>query len=100
MLPKLLLDTVGAEACDAAAHVHVRLVDRISERVTGVPADDETSALGHERAHVADRAPDDDVDSLHRNPAARACVAVHDEQTAAARRAGGLACLSFDHHPG
>src|SRR4051794_23304259 len=54
VLPQLLLDAVGAEARDAAAHVHVRLVDRVAERLARVAADDEAAALRHESAHVAD----------------------------------------------
>src|ERR1700747_2941915 len=53
-LSELLLDAVGAEPGDGSAHVDVRLVDRITECVAGVAADDETSALRHERAHVTD----------------------------------------------
>ena len=56
LVAQLLLDAVGAEARDRAAHVDARLVDRVAERVARVAADDEAAALGHERAHVADRA--------------------------------------------
>src|SRR3954464_8306686 len=83
LVAQLLLDAVGAEGLHRAAHVEVRLVDRVAERVAGVAADDEAAALGHERAHVPDRAAHDDVDALHRDAAPRGRVAVYDEQAAA-----------------
>src|SRR5215218_8089453 len=60
VLGELLLDAVGTEALDRAAHVEVRLVDRVAERVARVAADDEAALLGHERAHVPHRPADDD----------------------------------------
>ena len=60
----LLLDAVGAEALHRAAHVDACLIERVAERVAGVSADDEPPLLRHERAHVPDRAADDDVDPL------------------------------------
>ena len=83
LVAHLLLDAVGAEARDRAAHVQVRLVDRVAERLARVAADDEPALLRHERAHVPDRAAHHDVHALHRDPAARRRVAAdHD----AARR--------------
>ena len=38
LVAHLLLDAVGAEPCDRAAHVEARLVDRVAERVAGVAA--------------------------------------------------------------
>ena len=84
-------------AGDRAAHVDARLVDRVAERVAGVAAARRGAPrLRHERAHVADRAADDDVDALHRDAAARDGVAVHDEQAAVAGRAGRLAGVAVD----
>src|SRR4051794_8208417 len=92
----LLLDAVGAGRLDAPAHVEVRLVDRVAERVAGVAADDEAAPLGHERAHVADRAADDDVDALHRDAAARRGVAVDDHEPAAPGGGRRLARVALD----
>src|SRR4051812_39088673 len=98
---QILLDAVGAERLDAAAHVEVRLVDRVAERVAGVAADDEAALLRHERAHVADRAADDDVDALHRDAAARRGVALDDDEAAAAGGGRRLARVALDdHRPG
>src|SRR4051812_25732109 len=47
---------------------------------------------------MADIAMDHDVDALHRYAAARGGVALDDEQAAAARSAGILAGITFDHH--
>src|SRR5262249_33279363 len=91
VLAELFLDAVGAEARDGAAHVDVRFVDRVAERVSGIAADDEATALCHEGAHVADGAADDDVDAFHRDAAARGRVAAHDEEAAAPGRARRLA---------
>ncbi len=96
ILAKLLLDAVGAKPGNVAAHVDMRFVDRVAERVAGVAADDQAAALRHEGAHVPDRAADDDVDALHRDAAACSCVAVHDEQASAAGRARGLARVPLD----
>src|SRR3954469_579989 len=96
LVAQLLLDAVGAERLDRAAHVEVRLVDRVAERVAGVAADDEAALLGHERAHVADRAAHDDVDALHRDAAARRRVAVDDEQAAAPGGGRRLARVALD----
>src|SRR3954449_3140150 len=98
VVAQLLLDAVGAEGLDAPAHVEVRLVDRVAERVAGVAADDEAAPLGHERAHVADRAADDDVDALHRDAAARRGVAVDDHEAAAAGGGSRLARVALDDH--
>src|SRR5437870_6079279 len=70
LLSELLLDAVRPEAGDGAAHVEPRLVDRVAERIPRIPADDEGPGLRHEGAHVPDGATDDDVDPLHRDPAA------------------------------
>ena len=67
-----------------AAHVDVRLVHRVAERVAGVAEHHDGAGLRHERAHVADRALDHDVDALERDAAAGRGVAADD---AAARRA-------------
>src|SRR3954468_13071371 len=96
VVAQLLLDAVGAERLDAPAHVEVRLVDRVAERVAGVAADDEAAPLGHERAHVADRAADDDVDALHRDAAARRGVAVDDHEPAAPGGGRRLARVALD----
>ena len=90
----VLLDAVGAEARDLAANVDAGLVDRVAKGVAGVAAHDEAAGLCHEGAQVADRAADDDVDSLHRDAAAGGGVAADDEQAAApggARRLAGVA---------
>src|SRR3954452_19305324 len=96
VVAQLLLDAVGAERLDAPAHVEVRLVDRVAERVAGVAADDEAAPLGHERAHVADRAADDDVDALQRDAAARRGVAVDDHEPAAPGGGRRLARVALD----
>src|ERR1043165_6176004 len=93
---EVLLHAVGAEAGDGAAHVDVRLVDRVAERLAGVAADDEPPRLRHESAHVADRALDGDVDALHRDAAARRGVAADVEQAAVRRGAGRLARVAVD----
>src|SRR5205085_4429201 len=41
LLAQLLLDAVGAEPRELAAHVDARLVDRVAERIARVAADDE-----------------------------------------------------------
>src|SRR5919108_6553244 len=61
LVAKLLLDAVGAETGDLAADVDARLVDRVSERLAGVPADDEATRLRHERAQMPDGAAHDDI---------------------------------------
>ena len=38
LVAHLLLDAVGAEARDRAAHVDARLVERVAERLAGVAA--------------------------------------------------------------
>ena len=96
LVAHLLLDAVGAEPGDRAAHVEPRLVDRVAERIAGVAADDEAARLRHERAQVPDRAADDDVDALHRDAAARRGVAVDDEQPAVRGRARRLADAAVD----
>src|SRR5204863_1137525 len=85
-----------AEAGDRAAHVEVRLVQRVAERVAGVAAYDKRAALGHERAHVPDLSAHGDVDALHRDAAARGRVAVDDEEAAAAGRTRRLARVPLD----
>src|SRR5438093_8999818 len=97
VLADVLLDAVGAEAFHLAANVDAGLVDRVAEGVAGVAAYHEPAGLRHEAAQVADRAADDDVDSLHRDAAAGGGVAVDDEQAAAAAGAGGLAGVAVDH---
>src|SRR5512132_204371 len=71
LLAQLLLDAVGAEAGDRTAHVDPGLVDRVAEGVAGVAAHEQAPLLRHERAHVPDGSAHDDVDALHRDPAAR-----------------------------
>src|SRR5579871_5604087 len=81
---QLLLDAVGAEPRDLAADVDARLVQRVAEAIAGVAAHHQPALLRHERAHVTDRPADDDVDALHRDPAAARRVAPDHEQAAAA----------------
>src|SRR6516164_231156 len=69
----LLLYTIRAEACDLAADKDVGLVDRVSEVMAGITADDQGSRLPHEGAHMADRAADHDGHTLHRDTAAPGC---------------------------
>src|SRR5690606_39765541 len=99
----LLLDAVGAEAFDTALHVKSRLVDGIAEARTGIAAHDQTAALGHERAHMANRTADHDVDAFHRDAAAKAGSAVDGQQPAAPpctarRRAAAFAADFARHH--
>ena len=94
----LLLDAVGAEGRDGAAHVDAGLVERVAEGLAGVAEDDETSGLSHERAHVADVAADDDVDALHRDAAARGGVALDHQQAAVGGGARGLRRVALDAH--
>ena len=75
----------------------MRLVDRVAERLAGVAAHHERAGLGHERAHVPDGAVHDDLDALHRDPAAGRGVAAHDDQPAAAGRRAGLSRIAVDH---
>src|SRR6266545_7959341 len=96
LVAKLLLDAVRAKAGDLAAHVEAGLVDRVAQCLTRIAADDEAAGLRHEGAQVTDGAPDDDVDSFHRDPAARRRVAVHDQQPAVAACAGRLARAPVD----
>src|SRR5450755_2131355 len=56
-------DVVDVEVVEPA-RVQARLVDRVPERVARVPAYDQRAGLGHERAHVPDRAADHDVGAL------------------------------------
>src|ERR1700676_422704 len=85
-----LLDAIRPDAPDAAAYVEIRLVDRIPERLSGVAEHDQIARLGHEGRQVADRSLDDDIDALHRDPAARRGVAVDHQQAAASGGAGRL----------
>src|SRR5436309_1164095 len=66
-LAQLLLDHVGADARDRAAHVDVRLVHRVAERVAGVTEHGDHARLGHEPTHVADRSLDEDRAALERD---------------------------------
>src|SRR6266849_1641577 len=92
----LFLDAGGAEAGDLAGDEDLLLVERITEIVIGVAADDERTGLSHEAAHMADAAADDDVDALHRDAAARAGIALDDEHAAASRGAGRLRGVAGD----
>src|SRR5215211_649361 len=87
LVAELLLDAVRAEGGDVAADVEACLVDRVSERLARVAADDEPARLGHEPGEVTDGALDDDVEPLHRDAAARRGVAVDDEEAAVTGRA-------------
>ena len=97
VVAQLLLDAVGAERrrpCRArrgAPRRSSRRAPRRRRRST-------TSAarLRHERAHVADRALDDDVDALHRDAAARRGVAADDSRPPCAGRARRLAGVAVD----
>ena len=97
LVAHLLLDAVGARARHRPADVQPRLVERVAERLAGVAAHHQAALLGHERAHVADRAADDDVGALERDPAPRRRVAVDHEQAAAAGRPRRLAGAAVDH---
>src|SRR6266508_2255599 len=76
LVAKLLLDAVRAKAGDLAAHVEAGLVDRVAQCLTRIAADDEAAGLRHEGAQVTDGAPDDDVDSFHRDPTSQEHTAV------------------------
>ncbi len=86
LVADLLLDAVGAEARDLAADVEAGLVDRVAEVVARVAADHQRPPLGHERARVPDRAVDDDVRPLDRDPAARRGAALGSPAGRRARR--------------
>jgi hypothetical protein len=77
-----LLDAVGAEAADRAAHEQTRFVDRITERVTGIAEHNQIARLPHESGQVTYRTFDYDIDALHRNAASRRGVAIDDEKNA------------------
>src|SRR5208282_4413619 len=81
----LLLHAVGTEAGDIAGDKDVGLVNRVPEIVAGVAAHDEGTRLAHKAAHMADRTADHDGDAFHRNAAARAGVALNDDEAAAPR---------------
>src|SRR5262249_55972977 len=78
----LFLHAVGAQTLDAALDVEPGLVKGVAEAGAGIAAHNEAAGLRHERAHMADRATDDDVDSLHGDAATGARVALDHEQAA------------------
>ena len=41
----VLLNAIGAEAGDLAAHIEMGLIDRIAQRLAGIAADDDTAAV-------------------------------------------------------
>ncbi len=94
--PHLLGDAIGAKGCDIAPDVDACLVDRVSERLAGIAANDEPARLGHERAHVSDVAANHNVDPLHRNTAPRSGFALDHQQPAVCRGTCGLGCAAFD----
>src|SRR3954468_20752269 len=94
--PHLLLNAVGPEARNLAAHEELGLVDRIPERLGGISEHHEMSGLGHESRHVADRTAHDDVDPLHGDAAAGGGVPLDDQKSAIARGPRGFRGIAFD----
>ena len=88
LVAQRLLDAVGAEAVHLAAHEEARLVERVAKRVACVAEHHEGSGLRHEGRHMPDRAFDHDVDAAGRDAAAGRRIAVDQQQSAAASRAG------------
>ena len=91
------LFAIGAEAAHAAAHKEPRLIETISKTFPWRSQNDQIAFLGHERAHVANRAADDDVDPFHRDSAPRPRIALDHQQPASPGRAGTLARIAA--HP-
>ena len=93
---QLLLDAVGAEAGDRAAHVDVRLVHRVAERLAGVAEHDEPPRLRHERAHVADEPSTTMSTPFSEMPQRAEASPRMMQQPAVRRRAGRLAGVAVD----
>src|SRR5712691_3520574 len=92
---------VSPEGFDTAAHIQDRLVQRVTERVASIAADDQVSRLGHEGRVVAHAAADYDVNPLHRDAAAQAGIALDHEQPAVPASASGLGSKTLHaHHAG
>ncbi len=89
---------IRAQAGDRAAHIKMRLIDGIAERLARIAQHRQGARLRHEGGHVADRAFDDDIDALHRNAAPCAGVAIDHKRSAMGGGAGGLAGVSFHMH--
>src|ERR1700749_4500951 len=66
LLSERLFLAIGAQAVHLAAHIEMRLVDRIAERLAGVLQDHEVAGLRHEGRQMPDRSLDHDIDALHR----------------------------------
>src|SRR6266436_5702362 len=86
----LLFDAVGAEAGDSAGDKDLGLVERVAEVMAGVATDDQGTGLAHKRAHMPDRTANDNGDALHRDAAARAGIALNDDEPAATGGRSGL----------
>src|SRR4029453_2680464 len=98
LIPHRLLDAIGTEALDRPAHEEPRLVERIAKRIPRIAEHNEIAGLGHECAHMANRAPHHDFDALHRDAATRRGIAVDAEQSAAPCGACRLARIPRDMH--
>src|SRR4029453_7109054 len=94
--PHVLLDAVGAKALDLAAYEQASLVNGVAKGVTRIAKHEQIAGLPHECRHVADTALHDDVDTLHRDAAARGRIAADDEKAAAPGRTGILPRIALD----
>jgi hypothetical protein len=60
---------IGAQPVNRAANINDRFVERVPQTVRGVAADNQSPRLGHKGRHVPHAAPDDDIETLKRDPA-------------------------------
>ncbi|MPM07837.1 hypothetical protein SDC9_54146 [bioreactor metagenome] len=94
--PHLLLDAIGTERFDRAAHEEPRLVEAVAKRLAGIAQHHQIARLRHEGRHVPDIAEDHNVDALHRDAAAARRVALDHQKPAMAGGARVLARVALD----
>jgi len=76
---------VGAQRPDLPADVDHGLVERVTERVRGIAAHEDSPSLGHEPAHVPDVPGHRDRAALERDPGPGGRVALDHDQPASRR---------------
>src|SRR5882757_127610 len=62
-----LLDAIGSEALDPAAHEQAGFVNRVAQRISSIAKHDKIAGLGHEGRHVSNIALYNDIKAFHRD---------------------------------